>query len=69
MGKVIVLSAYEQYLSDAIAAGAAGYMVKGAKAQELTSTIRRVQEGEGFVFGASVMDTPRGQEAALGYLA
>ena len=67
-GKIVIVSAYEEYVSQAIEAGAAGYLVKGAKAQEIVSTIHEVHDGN-VVFGASVMDTPRGQEGALRYLA
>ena len=67
-GKVVIVSAYDEYVTQAIEAGAAGYLAKGAKAQEIVSTIHEVYEGN-IVFGASVMDTPRGQEGALRYLA
>ena len=67
-GKVIFVTMYQDYLSQAIEAGAAGYLVKDAKAHELVSAIRCVHEG-GFVFGASVMNTAQGQETAFRYLA
>ena len=65
--KVVILTAFVQYLPEAIEAGAAGYLLKGVKADELLSTIRTVNEGN-FVFGSAVMDTPEGNMTALGYL-
>ena len=45
-GGVIILSMYEEYLPQAIEAGAAGYLVKDAKQQEVISAIRRANKGE-----------------------
>ena len=44
-GEVIVLSLYEEYLDQAIEAGAAGYLVKDVKRYELVNAIRTVWEG------------------------
>ena len=42
MGKVILLTIFEQYSSQAIEAGASAYLMKTAKLDEITETIRRV---------------------------
>ena len=65
--KVILLSIYNNYLQQAIEAGAAGYLGKDAKASELVSSLRWVLQG-GFVFGASIIDTAEGREIAFRYL-
>ena len=65
--KVILLSIYENYLQQAIEAGAAGYLGKDAKANELVGALRRVLQG-GFVFGASIINTVQGREIAFRYL-
>ena len=62
--KVIILSLYEEYLPEAIAAGAGGYLVKGVKREELIGAIRRVNNGE-MVLASALMDTPNLVEAAL----
>ena len=62
--KVIILSLYEEYLPEAIEAGAGGYLVKGVKREELVSAIRRVHKGE-MVLASALMDTPNLVEAAL----
>ena len=67
-GGVIVLSIDVGQLDSALRLGAGGYLVADAQGDELVSAIRRVPEG-GFVFGASLMKTPQGQEMALRYLA
>ena len=51
LGKVILLSMYEEYAPLAIEAGASGYLSKTAKLTDVVSAIRRVYEGE-LVFGA-----------------
>ena len=66
-GAVLVFSMYDEYLDEAIHVGASGYLVKGAKREELLSAIRRAPEG-GFVFGSSIMKTDRGVAIALRYL-
>ena len=58
---------YDEYLEEAIHVGASGYLVKGAKREELLSAIRRAPDG-GFVFGSSIMETDRGVAIALRYL-
>ena len=56
--KVIILSLYEEYLPEAIEAGAGGYLVKGVKREELVSAIRRVNKGE-MVLASALMDRKR----------
>jgi DNA-binding NarL/FixJ family response regulator len=43
---VIMLSMYEDYLNEALKAGARGYLLKDTKCEELTDAIRRVYYGE-----------------------
>jgi len=43
---VIMLTLYEEYLAQAVEAGAAGYLVKDVKREELSSAIKRVSRGE-----------------------
>ena len=43
--KVIMLTLYEEYLTQAIEAGAEGYLLKDVKREELVSAIRAVQQG------------------------
>ena len=45
-GAVIILSMYEEYLPQAIEAGAVGYLVKDVKQDEVVSAIRRANQGE-----------------------
>ena len=66
-GAVVVLSTDARLLEDAVQVGARGYLLKDVADDELLSVIRRAPEG-GFVFGASVMDTPEGMAAALGHI-
>jgi DNA-binding NarL/FixJ family response regulator len=49
--RVIILTTfdYEDYVFEAIKAGAMGYLLKDVPADELTSTIRRVYAGEPFI--------------------
>ena len=49
--KVIVLTTfdYEEYVFDAVKAGAMGYLLKDVPATELIDTIRRVHVGESFI--------------------
>ncbi len=42
---VIMLTLYDEYLAQAIEAGAAGYLLKDIKREELTRAIRAVHEG------------------------
>ncbi len=44
--KVIMLTLYEEYFAEAIEAGAAGYLLKDIKREELVQAIRAVQEGK-----------------------
>ena len=43
---VIMLTLYDEYLTEAIEAGAVGYLLKDAKRAELTQAIRQVHHGE-----------------------
>jgi len=43
---VIMLTLYDEYLAEAMEAGAAGYLLKDAKRAELTQAIRQVHRGE-----------------------
>ena len=63
-GKVVIVSADTARLQEAVEAGVAGYVLKSAPLDELLSVLRSAHR-EGFVFGASVMDTPEGLEIAL----
>jgi len=49
--RVIVLTTfdYEEYVFDAVKAGAMGYLLKDVPAAELIDTIRRVHAGESFI--------------------
>lgn len=49
--RVIVLTTfdYEEYVFDAVKAGAMGYLLKDVPAPELVDTIRRVHAGESFI--------------------
>ena len=53
-GKVIVLSFIDEYLAQAIEAGACGYLTKDVDRDELVDAIRRVHRGE-LVLGRSLM--------------
>lgn len=43
--KIIMLTLYDEYLSQAIEAGATGYLLKDIKREELIKAIRAVQQG------------------------
>lgn len=43
--KIIILTVFDQYLDEALAAGADGYLLKGSPLAELRATIRRVVAG------------------------
>lgn len=49
--RVIILTTfdYDDYVFDAIKAGAVGYLLKDTPAAELAATIRRVHQGESFI--------------------
>ena len=49
-GKVMFISMYEEYVSEAIEVGASGYLSKSAKLHEIASTIRQIHAG-GYAFG------------------
>ena len=42
---IIMLTLYDEYLAEAIAAGAAGYLLKDVKREELVKAIRAVHQG------------------------
>lgn len=44
--KIIMLTLYDEYLADALAAGTRGYLLKDIKAQELSDAIKRVYAGQ-----------------------
>lgn len=44
--RVIMLTLYEEYIAEAIEAGAAGYLLKDVKRNELIQAIRAVQDGK-----------------------
>ncbi len=55
---VIMLTLYDEYLAEAIEAGAVGYLLKDAKRAELTQAIRQVHQGE-VVISESITAKPR----------
>jgi len=55
---IIMLTLYDEYLAEAIEAGAAGYLLKDAKRAELTQAIRQVHQGE-LVISESITDKSR----------
>jgi len=55
---VIMLTLYDEYLAEAIEAGAVGYLLKDAKRAELTQAIRQVHRGE-VVISESITAQPR----------
>ncbi len=57
-GKVIVLSFIDEYLAQAIEAGASGYLTKDVDGDELVDAIRRVHRGE-LVLGRGLMSNPK----------
>jgi DNA-binding NarL/FixJ family response regulator len=68
--KLVVFSAYgdKRLLSDAIAAGARGYVMKGSPPEDLIRAIRTVNEGSAFVdpsLSPSLLLTPEVAEAPL----
>ncbi len=63
---VIMLTLYNEYLTQAIEAGAAGYLLKDIKREELTQAIRQVHRGEVGI-SESITSKPRnGDEEILG---
>ena len=65
--EIVILSLHGEYLAQAVEAGAAGYLVKDVKRDELVDAIRRINQGE-LVLGSSVLNSPEITESALGYL-
>ena len=55
---VIMLTLYDEYLAEAMEAGAVGYLLKDAKRAELTQAIRQVHRGE-VVISESITAQPR----------
>ncbi|GAH04352.1 unnamed protein product, partial [marine sediment metagenome] len=46
VGNIIMLTLYDEYLDQALQAGASGYLLKDTKCAELTEAIRQVQRGQ-----------------------
>ena len=44
--KIIILTLYDQFVSEAVAAGASGYLLKDISGEELISAIKQVYGGE-----------------------
>lgn len=65
--EVVILSLYDEYLAQAMEAGAAGYLTKDVKRTELATAVLRVHEGE-LVLGTSLLANPKAAEAALKHL-
>jgi DNA-binding NarL/FixJ family response regulator len=55
---VIMLTLYDEYLAEAMEAGASGYLLKDAKRTELAQAIRQVHRG-GVVISGSITAQPR----------
>ncbi|MFC1984710.1 response regulator transcription factor [Chloroflexota bacterium] len=55
---VIMLTLYEEYLAEAMEAGAVGYLLKDAKRTELTQAIKQVYQGD-VVISESITAKPR----------
>ena len=55
---IIMLTLYDEYLTEAIEAGAAGYLLKDIKREELAQAIRQVHSGE-VVISGSITDRPQ----------
>ena len=63
-GEILIVSMYKEYLAQAIESGAAGYLVKDVKREELVNAIRRVREGE-LVLAQGMLSSPTLVEAVL----
>ena len=59
---VIMLTLYDQYLDQAIEAGAVGYLLKDIKREDLTQAIRQVHHGEVAISGDITSQTRIGYE-------
>lgn len=55
---VIMLTLYDEYLTEAMEAGAKGYLLKDIRREELTNAIRQVHHGE-VVISRSIQAKPR----------
>jgi DNA-binding NarL/FixJ family response regulator len=55
---IIMLTLYDEYLAQAMEAGAVGYLLKDIKREELTQAIRQVHNGE-VVISESITSKPR----------
>ncbi len=58
--KVIMLTLYDEYLTQAMEAGATGYLLKDIKREELAQAIRQVHRGE-VVVGESITSKSRNE--------
>jgi len=63
---VIILTAYDNYLAEALQAGAAGYLLEDIKCQEFAQAIRRVYHGE-LVIDKRLTSTPQVVEGESEY--
>ena len=67
-GPVVVISGSTGRLTDALEAGAAGYLLKDSPFEEVVGVLLSAKSG-GFAFGATVMEDPDGMKIALQYIA
>jgi len=58
--KVIMLTLYDEYIADAMEAGAVGYLLKDIKRVELTQAIRQVHQGQ-VVIGQGITSKPQAE--------
>jgi len=58
--KIIMLTLYDEYLAEAMRAGAGGYLLKDIKRAELARAIRQVHGGE-VVIGDNIAGAPRAE--------
>ncbi len=65
--EVVILSLYDEYLAQAMEAGAGGYLTKDVKRTELASAVLRVHSGE-LVLGTNLLSNPKAAETALKHL-
>jgi DNA-binding NarL/FixJ family response regulator len=59
---IIMLTLYNQYLNQALQAGASGYLLKDIKHDELAQAIRRVHQGEVVISEEIASQPPNGYE-------
>ncbi len=61
--EVVVLSLWDEYLAQAMEAGAVGYLTKDVKRTELATAVRRVHNGE-LVLGSNLFTDPQAAATA-----